>query len=92
MKSFIQIKKEFLILREDAKKLAQKAKRKNIKTIFFDFSRVRIMSRGFVDEFLNEISKLKEKGIKVRLWQINSDLRKFISKVKKTKKEIQKFA
>lgn len=93
MKNYIQIEKRYLFFREDARNLAKYIYKKNkenkIKIVFLDFSRVDFMSRSFADEFLNVLNELKIKDIKVRTLCLKTNLKNFISRVKKTKNKIQ---
>lgn len=93
METYIQIKKKYLIFRDDANNLVQlvrkKLKKDSSKTIFFDFSYVDFISRSFIDEFLNNVNELKKNGIKLRVIHLKPALREFIAQVEKTKSKIQ---
>ncbi|MFH1462353.1 MAG: hypothetical protein ABIG08_01465 [bacterium] len=93
MENYIEIKKKYLVFREDAKNLTQiiqkKVKDNNLKNIVIDFSRVVFMSRSFIDEFLNSRDELSKKSIKIQPVNLKADLQKFISRVKETKNRIR---
>jgi len=87
MKNEILIQKKYLIFREEAKKLVLKIKKTNQKKVFLNFSKVIFMSRSFVDELLNQLKDSKKEVI---FKELKPSLSEFISKIKKTKSQIQK--
>lgn len=93
MENFVQIKRKYLIFREDAKSLADAVYKKNkenrLRIVFLDFSCVDFMSRSFIDEFLNSAGELEKIGIEIRPIRLKSVLRKFIAYVKKAKYRIR---
>ena len=82
----IRIKKKFLIFREEAKKLEKisKEKLKKFNSVYLDFSNVEFVSRSFLDELLNIITK--EKRIKVL--NLKPNLKELFNRVEKTKQEV----
>lgn len=93
MGNYPQIKKKYLLFREDAKNLAELIHKKNkvnkLSVILLDFSHVNFMSRSFIDEFINILNQLSGEGIKVKITHLNPLLNYFVSRVKKTKNKIQ---
>ncbi len=89
MKNEILIQKKYLIFREEAKKLVLKIKKTNQKKVFLNFSKVIFMSRSFVDELLNQLRESKKEVI---FKELKPSLSEFISKIKKTKSQIQKIS
>jgi len=83
----IRIKKKFLIFREEAKKLEKisKEKLKKFNSVYLDFSNVEFVSRSFLDELLNIITK--EKRIKVL--NLKPNLKELFNRVEKTKQEVR---
>jgi len=81
----VKIKKNFLIFREDARKIEKisQEKLKKFNSIYFDFSNVEFISRSFLDELLNIMAKEK----RIKILNLQSNLKKFFNKVKKTKEK-----
>lgn len=94
MNHYIQIKKKYLIFRDDAKKLEKLIRRKlkenSSKTIFLDFSPVAFLSRSFIDEFLNKLDILVEEGAEVKLVHLKLTFQRLIANIKKTKEKIKR--
>lgn len=83
----IYIEEKYLPFRDNAKRILSK-KRLN-RLCYLDFSNVEFMSRGFIDELLNNIELLQKKKITVKMKNLKPDLKYFINKVKLTKKRIK---
>jgi anti-anti-sigma regulatory factor len=86
MKNLILIKKRFLIFRDEAKRIARIAKKRPKQNICFDFSKVDFISRSFADELLNIIASKN----KIKIVNLKPHLKKFLNKIEKTKKTIEK--
>ena len=82
----IEIKKKFLIFREDAKKIKRICEKELEYSDFVlvDFSNVNFVSRSFTDELLNII----EKEERIKILNLNYLLRKLLNTVKKTRKKL----
>jgi anti-anti-sigma regulatory factor len=83
----IELTKKALVFRDDARELIKLLKKnlKKSKIIYLDLSKVEFLSRSFIDELLNFLTK--EKKVKVII--SNTSLRKFFNKVKGTKTNIK---
>lgn len=86
MKNFIQIKKRFLTFRDEAKEIEKMSKKISRDNVYLDFSNVDFISRSFADELLNIIEKTK----RIKIANLNPDLKKFLQIVKKTKEKTKK--
>lgn len=84
----IEIKKKFLIFRDEAKDLKKIAKKemKRSNTISFDFSNVKFFSRSFTDELLNILANQE----RIKIVNLSPHLKKFLKIIKTTK--FKKFA
>ena len=82
MEKTIKIERKNLIFRDQAQNLLNKKKEK----ICFDFSKVDFISRSFADELLEIMEKKKN----IKIININSDIKKLLSVVKKSRKDILK--
>jgi nucleoside-triphosphatase THEP1 len=80
----IELTKKALVFRDDARELIKLLKKnlKKSKIIYLDLSKVEFLSRSFIDELLNFLTKEKKVKVMIR----NKSLRKFFNKVKETKK------
>jgi anti-anti-sigma regulatory factor len=80
----IELTKKALVFRDDARELIKLLKKnlKKSKIIYLDLSKVEFLSRSFIDELLNFLTKEKKVKVMIR----NTSLRKFFNKVKETKK------
>lgn len=87
MENKILIKKKYLIFREDAKKIAQKIKKSKAKKVSIDFTKTEFFSRSFIDELISQIENQRKK---IKFLGLNPSFAKLFSKVKETRKEIQK--
>jgi len=94
VETVIKIEKKYLIFREDARKIAQRARKKyageKARSFALDFSQVEFMSRSFVDELLNELQAIENSGRKVTLINTNPQLQNFMEGVNKKKQVIKK--
>ncbi len=83
----IELTKKALVFRDDARELIKLLKKnlKKSKIIYLDLSKVEFLSRSFIDELLNFLTK--EKKVKVII--SNTSLRKFFNKVKIKKTNIK---
>jgi|FaiFalDrversion2_1042247.scaffolds.fasta_scaffold14499_1 hypothetical protein len=83
----IELTKKALVFRDDARELIKLLKKnlKKSKIIYLDLSKVEFLSRSFIDELLNFLTK--EKKVKVII--SNTSLREFFNKVKGTKTNIK---
>jgi nucleoside-triphosphatase THEP1 len=83
----IKLTKKALVFRDDARELIKLLKKnlKKSKMIYLDLSKVEFLSRSFIDELLNFLTK--EKKVKVIIH--NTSLRRFFNKVKGTKTKIK---
>jgi anti-anti-sigma regulatory factor len=79
----IELTKKALVFRDDARKLIKLLKKnlKKSKMIYLDLSKVEFLSRSFIDELLNFLTKEKKVKVIIR----NTSLRRFFNKVKGTK-------
>jgi len=82
----IEIKKNSLIFREEAKSLEKLAKKKlkQSDSVSLDFSNLKFFSRSFADELLNVLARQKS----IKIVNLPLHLEKFLKIVKKTKKDI----
>lgn len=91
--SIIKINKRHLFFRSEAGDIFKIAKRKLIQNkldkIIIDFAQVDFISRSFIDEWLNVIEELKNKGLNVKIINLKIELTKFIEKIRETKKRIR---
>jgi nucleoside-triphosphatase THEP1 len=83
----IELTKKALVFRDDARELIKLLKKnlKKSKIIYLDLSKVEFLSRSFIDELLNFLTKEKKVKVMIR----NKSLRKFFNKVKETKTNIK---
>jgi anti-anti-sigma regulatory factor len=83
----IELTKKALVFRDDARELIKLLKKnlKKSKMIYLDLSKVEFLSRSFIDELLNFLTKEK----KIRVIIRNTSLRRFFNKVKRTKTKIK---
>jgi nucleoside-triphosphatase THEP1 len=83
----IELTKKALVFRDDARKLIKLLKKnlKKSKIIYLDLSKVEFLSRSFIDELLNFLTKEKKVKVMIR----NKSLRRFFNKVKETKTNIK---
>lgn len=81
MKETIKINKKYLTFREQARDIFKRVKSKDV---CLDFKETAFFSRSFGDELLNMIEKKKT----VKIINLKPDLKKLLSIIKKTRKEI----
>jgi anti-anti-sigma regulatory factor len=83
----IELTKKALVFRDDARELIKLLKKnlKKSKIIYLDLSKVEFLSRSFIDELLNFLTKEKKVKVMIR----NKSLRRFFNKVKMTKTSIK---
>jgi anti-anti-sigma regulatory factor len=83
----IELTKKALVFRDDARELIKLLKKnlKKSKMIYLDLSKVEFLSRSFIDELLNFLTKEKKVKVIIR----NTSLRRFFNKVKGTKTKIK---
>ena len=84
----IRITKNFLIFREEAKKLEKisKATLEKFDLVYLGFSKVEFISRSFLDELLNIMAKEK----RIKIVNLKPHLAKFFRIVKDTKQKTKK--
>jgi len=90
MKDTYQIKKKYIIFRDEANNLRKAIERKNSKNIYLDFSKVSFFSRSFGDELLNIIKDLEKKKLTVKTINLKPKLEIFLKQIKKRREEINK--
>jgi len=83
----IELSKKALVFRDDARKLIKLLKKnlKKSKIIYLDLSKVEFLSRSFIDELLNFLTKEKKVKVIIR----NTSVRRFFNKVKEEKTNIK---
>ena len=83
----IELTKKALVFRDDARKLIKLLKKnlKKSKIIYLDLSKVEFLSRSFIDELLNFLTKEKKVKVIIR----NTSVRRFFNKVKEEKTNIK---
>lgn len=89
----IEIKKEFISFRDEARSIQsgieKKMKEKSSEEIVLDFSRVMFISRSFADELLNVVEKFSKEKKKVSFVNIKPEVKKLLLIVKRTKEKIR---
>jgi anti-anti-sigma regulatory factor len=83
----IELTKKALVFRDDARELVKLLKKnlKKSKIIYLDLSKVEFLSRSFIDELLNFLTREKKVKVMIR----NTSLRRFFNKVKGSKTSIK---
>jgi anti-anti-sigma regulatory factor len=83
----IELTKKALVFRDDARELIKLLKKnlKKSKIIYLDLSKVEFLSRSFIDELLNFLTREKKVKVIIR----NTSLRIFFNKVKGSKTSIK---
>jgi anti-anti-sigma regulatory factor len=83
----IELTKKALVFRDDARELIKLLKKnlKKSKMIYLDLSKVEFLSRSFIDELLNFLTREKKVKVIIR----NTSLRRFFNKVKGARTKIK---
>ena len=90
----MKIKKEYLVFREDAKRLAKASasqmQRQGVSRLSWDFSSTRFISRSFADELLSIIAKMQKEHTRIRIVGLEPKLQKFIALVRQARQKAHK--
>ncbi len=85
--SLFSIFSQFIVLREDVKKLKIKILKTKKNLFIFDFEKIDFVSRSALHELILTKKELKAKNIEVVFKNVNLEIEKALLKIQKTKKK-----
>jgi anti-anti-sigma regulatory factor len=85
----IVLEKKILLSREEAKNLEKEIRLHDSESVVIDFATVNFISRGFADEWLNVMSRIKPEN-KITFLNQKPSVKKMMQAVQKRKQKIRK--